>query len=137
MLRRTSCMFAAVAFGLAAGIACGDDETAGPAGPVAGTLVATLSTPNPDDGAILFRVSGPDITEVTRGEPADYFHFVEAGSSVTAVAVGELGSRAVLTFHVPDTDAVSAYSATVLDVADRNNELRGSLAGYELTIAPE
>ena len=41
-----------LALGLVAGIACSDDET--PAGPTAGTLSVTLTTPNMDDGAILF-----------------------------------------------------------------------------------
>ncbi len=116
--------------------ACGDDDSKGPIdpGPTAGTLTITLTTPNADDGAILFEVNGPDMTQVTASNPSLYFRYSQAVGRITAVLVGDVAAGDVLSFHVPDVDAFASYVPTVLDVAGRGNELRSSLAGYELTV---
>ena len=121
-----------LALGLVAGIACSDDET--PAGPTAGTLSVTLTTPNMDDGAILFEVTGPDIVSVTVTVPEHYTHVGHDGSTLTMVIVGDIESGLLVGFDVPDASAVASYSATALQVADRTNELRGTLSGYDLTV---
>jgi len=41
----------------------------------------------------------------------------------------------VATLHVPDVGAAARYTTTVLEVADRQDALRASLAGYALTVA--
>jgi hypothetical protein len=117
-------------------VACGGDGNGdlSPTGPTAGTFAVTLSTPNADDGAIVFRVNGPGITQITNGNPAHYMHFDQAGSAITVVIVGDLEDGTLLTFRVPDVDAASSYGATVLEVADRTNELRGSVGTYGLSV---
>jgi hypothetical protein len=121
-----------MAFGSAA---CGDDDPAGPVDPVptAGTLTVTLSTPNVDDGAILLVVTGPDMTQVTTANPALYFRYSEAAGQLRAVFVGNIGDGALLSFRVPDVDAVASYVPTIVELADRDNQLRDS-AGYQLTV---
>ncbi len=121
-----------VAFG---GAACGDDDPAGPVdpGPTAGTLTVTLSTPNADDGAILLVVTGPDMTQVATANPALYFRHSEAPGQLRAVFVGDIGDGDLLSFRVPDVDAVASYVPTIVELADRDNELRDS-AGYQLTV---
>lgn len=116
--------------------ACTGDGNGGPppTGPTAGTFAVTLSTPNADDGAIVFRVTGPGITQVTKAVASHYMHFDQSGTSLTVVMVGDLADGTLLTFRVPDVSAVSSYSATVLEVADRTNELRGSLGTYGLSV---
>jgi hypothetical protein len=113
---------------------CGGDG--GPAGPQPGTLVATLTTPNGDDGAILVRINGPGITQVVAGRAGDYLKVLQEGNTVTAVVVGELDSGALIRFDVPDLETRSSYGASILQVADESNALRGSLAGYSLALAP-
>ena len=121
-----------LALGLVAGIACSDDEE--PTGPTAGTLSVTLTTPNMDDGAILFEVTGPDIVSVTVTVPEHYTHVGQDGSTLTIVVVGNIESGLLVGIDVPDVGAVASYSATATEVADRTNELRSSLSGYELTV---
>lgn len=126
---------AASAVGL---VACSGDGNGGPppTGPTAGTFAVTLSTPNTDDGAIVFRVTGPGVTQIANAVPSRYMHFDQVGTSLTVVIVGNLADGTLLTFRVPDVSAVSSYSATVLEVADQTNELRGSVGGYGLAVAP-
>lgn len=120
---------------LAATLACGvSDGTIVPTGPTAGTLTVTLTTPNADDGAILLELSGPDMTQIAAGNASLYFRHAQDGTTITAVLVGDVEGGPLITFHVPDVDAVSSYSATIQQVADRGNALRGSLTGYSLTV---
>ena len=114
--------------------ACRGGDGTGTSGPTPGTLSVVLATPNTDDGAILFRVSGPDMSQVSAGDATLYFRQVQQGTTITAVVVGNLHTGTLLTFHVPDVDAASSYSATILQVADRANALRGTLGGYGLMV---
>jgi hypothetical protein len=125
-------LMTAVGLALAATVACGGSD--GTTGPTAGTLTVTLTTPNTDDGAILLTVSGPDMTQIAVDDTSLYVRYAQDGTTVTAVLVGDLESGSLVTFHVPDVDAVSSYSATITQVADRSNVLRGSLTGYALTV---
>jgi hypothetical protein len=122
---------------LSTSISCGDDDNGPtePADPVPGTLTLSLDTPYGDDGAVLLRLDGPDMTQVALAAGL-YLRFLEDESSVTAVFVGDVVSGDLLTFHVPDVNRVSSYSATLLEAADRSNTVRGSLAEYTLTVAP-
>jgi hypothetical protein len=120
---------------LTASISCGDDDN-GPTGPVSGTLTLTLDTPHADDGALLLRLEGPDMTQVGLAAPGIYLRFLEDQTGVTAVFVGNVSSGALLTFRVPDVSQVGSYSATLLEAADRANVLRGPVAEYTLTVAP-
>ena len=120
---------------LAVALACGGDGgTTGPTGPTAGLLTLTLTTPNADDGAILLSVTGPSMTQVAASDVSLYFRSVQTGTTATAVLVGDIRGGSLLTFRVPDVDAAGSYSATIQQVADRGDALRGSLSGYSLVV---
>lgn len=116
---------------LAAG--CANDATGGDR--QAGTLTLRLDTPNADDGAMTFQVSG-GVIDSARAVNQSLRVFTRAeGGTVVGVVVGTLSGGAVITLHVPDVGAAAGYSATVLEVADRQDALRASLAGYALTVS--
>ena len=123
---------------LSTSVSCGDDESGstGPPDPVPGTLTLTLGTLQLDDGALVLRLQGADITQVELAAPGLYLRFLEDQTGITAVFVGDIVSGDLLTFHVPDVNRPDSYSGTVLEAADRSNALRGSLAEYTLTVAP-
>lgn len=122
----------AVAAALALLVACGDGDDI--SGPVPGTLVVSLATPHADDGAMLVRLTGPEITNVTAADANLYLYAVGTGP-LTVVLVGDLAAGDLLELRVPDVGDVGAYSATVLEVAARSNDLRASLGGYALTVS--
>jgi hypothetical protein len=127
--RRTLVMMAA----LLAGAACSSDPTGG--GPPAGTLILRLATPHADDGALRFEVSGPAIDTVLAVHPAlRLFTRRVDGSTIVGAVVGSLADGAVVTLHVPDAGAAAGYTARVIEVADRQDILRTSLAGYALSV---
>jgi hypothetical protein len=94
-----------------------------------------LTTPNADDGAILFTLSGGPIDAPAATSSDHAFFSRETGAmSMTAVLVGDLTAGTVLEFDVPDGSSASDYTATIVEVADRQNALREELAGYELSV---
>jgi len=133
-MTRTRWIFAMVAT-LLVSVACSDESTSVGAG--AGTLVLRLTTPRADDGAMTFEVIGPPIdSAVAVNGSLRLFTRRVSGSTVVGAVVGDLVNGAVITLHVPDLGAAARYTATVLEVADRQDALRSSLAGYALTVAP-
>jgi hypothetical protein len=97
------------------------------------TLVR-LTTPHSDDGAMRFTVSGP-VDSAVVVNPSLQLFTRRVGSTVVGVVVGALASRAVVILHGSDPGG-AGYSAQVLEVADRQDLLRPSLAGYALTVTP-
>lgn len=133
-MSRSRWIFVIVA-ALSAGAACSDDPTGGVT--QAGTVMLRLTTPHADDGAVMFEVSGPEIdTAIAVNASLRLFTRRASGSTMVGVVVGEVTDGAVVTLRVPDVGAAAEYTARVLEVADRQSALRGSLTGYALTVRP-
>jgi hypothetical protein len=121
---------------LSAGVACSDDPIGAPPQRT-GTLTLLLTTPHTDDGAVMFEVSGPPVDSVLAANTSLRLFTRRAdGSTVVGVAVGVVTGDALVMLHVPDTTRAAEYTARLLDVADRGNVLRASLAGYALSVMP-
>jgi hypothetical protein len=127
-------IFATVA-ALSVAAGCSNNSTGAAAQP--GTLSLTLTTVSADDGAMTFEVSGAPIDDARAGDGSLRLFTRQAdGSRLVGAVVGALGNGAVVTLQVPDVGAAARYTARVVEVADRQNVLRASLAGYALTVAP-
>jgi hypothetical protein len=113
---------------------CGDDVVTSST-PQARTFVVVLQSPSDVDGAILFDVMGGAVVNLIGAfSPAPRVYTRSVDASTTRVAVvGNIAPGGVVTFEVTQSARVSDYSATVLEVADRSNELR-ELAGYSLIV---
>ena len=102
-----------------------------------GTLTLRLTTPNLDDGAIEFSVTGPPINSaVAVTASLRLFTRRVDDSTMVGVVVGDVANGALVTLQVPDVGAAAAYRARAIEVADRQDVLRESLTGYALTVAP-
>jgi hypothetical protein len=104
---------------------------------VPGTLTVRLVTPNADDGAILFDITGPappvDITAAVQGAVV---HSRIVGNTTRVAVFGSLASGALVKFSVPDVNAAAQYTGQVTEASDRASTLRASVTGYQVTIAP-
>ena len=120
--------------GALAAVACTDDSGLGTP-PHSGTLTVRLITPHDDDGALTFELTGPTVESPVAAD-ASLRLFVRGvdASTVRGAVIGTLTDGAMLTLQVPDVGAAAGYTARVLEVADRENALRTSLAGYELVL---
>ena len=92
---------------LSTSLSCGDDDngSTGPPAPVPGTLILTLDTPYADDGAVLLRLEGPNITQVELAAPGLYLRFLEDQAGLTAVFVGNVSAGDLLSFRVPECES--------------------------------
>jgi hypothetical protein len=133
-MNRPGWIFALMA-ALSVSAACSKDPVA--IVPHAGTLTVRLTTQHVDDGALTFTLSGPAINNATAANASLRLFTRGSGeSTIVGVLVGALANGAVVTLNVPDVTAAAGYAAQVLEVADRNDALRASLAGYALSVAP-
>ena len=114
--------------------ACSNDPTSDAA--TARTLRLRLTTPNRDDGALVFRVSGPRIDSALAAGSFRLFTRRPDDTTIVGAIVGELGGGTIITLRVSDGPQPLAYNAQILEVADRGNQLRETIEGYALNIAP-
>lgn len=123
---RTGGARALLAIGLALA-ACTDSPTA-PA-PEPGELIATLQSPNGAEGATVVQLSGTGLGAV-RADSAGLV-FSERQGDLTRVAL-VLPTPGAVRFRVQVPNVHTPPSATVLEVAGADNQLRGSLSGYSV-----
>lgn len=103
--------------------------------PTAGTLTVSLTTPNADDGAIRFTLTGPFVT-TPRAASVGHLVFTRQRSpqELDVVVVGDLGSEAILILPVGNTEVAPDYRVTITQVATRTNALRTDLTGYSTRV---
>jgi hypothetical protein len=126
---------------IAGGIGCGDNTTAPtapppPPPPLPGSAVVSLTTPNADDGAVMVTLQGPDLSTMQASSTA-YVLYSRVSSTAEArvILVGNLAAGPLFTFKLGAGQALSAYTASVQQVATRGDALRTSTSGYQLTVA--
>ena len=120
-------------------LACGGDghPPTEPSGPVAGVLNVALVTPNADDGAVLFTISGGPVTSVEASVPAyQVYSSIPDTNTARVLVTGDLSTGAVVQLHVADTRRAASYRASITQAASRSTFAQRVLTGYSLTVAP-
>jgi hypothetical protein len=130
-MTRTRGILALVA-ALFVSVSCSDQPTS--AGSGSGTLAIRLTTPHGDDGALTFQVNGPSLESASVNGSLQLFTLRVNDSTLVGAVIGTLTNGAIMTLQVPDGSVAGAYTATLREVADREDALRASLAGYALTV---
>ena len=104
------------------------------------TLTIDLVTPNADDGAIVFSITGPSILGVSASAGIELLESrASSGGSTTStiVARGNLISAAIGQLTVRGADVDAAYTTQVREVAGRASagySQRSDLSAYRVTI---
>lgn len=116
--------------------ACSGDGGGGtePPTPVPGTLTVNLTTPNPDDRALLITLEGSGVVSVSSANAAYLVHTRINGTTARVAVFGRLSAGPVLRVDVQDVNRVSTYAATVTEAADSTNALRESMTGYSAAV---
>lgn len=119
------------------GLGCNYSPTYGGGSGSSGELTLRLTTPHPDDGAVLFEVVGAPVeSSVAANGALRLFTRRDGNNRLVGALIGDVNAGAVVRLRVPDAGAAAGYQARVLEVADRHNLLRQSLAGYGMMVAP-
>jgi hypothetical protein len=95
----------------------------------------TLTTPNSDDGAVLFTLSGGPVDSVEAVGHSVYSARIDA-NTLRVIVTGTLGPGPVARIRIPDQQQVSGYGAMVNQVAARTTYQQRDPGGYSLTLAP-
>jgi hypothetical protein len=104
-------------------------------GPVAGMLNVSLASPQGDEGAVLFTVTGGPLDTVEAVGHGLYSARIDA-STLRVVVTGDLSSGIIARIRIPDDRQASHYTATVSQVAQRSRYTQRDPAGYVIALAP-
>ena len=129
MRRRFLCLAVAVT---AIAPAC-DKTPAAP--PVAGTAIVSLNSPNEDDGALLITLRGPGVS-AAQSASSDYLVYwrLAGEGEIRVLVLGELEPGPLFRVQLEATNRLSEYSATIEQVATRQDMLRTDMSGYGLMV---
>jgi hypothetical protein len=106
-----------------------------PEGPTAGTLSVSLATPNSDDGAVLFTLSGGPVGSVEAIGYSVYSGRIDP-NTLRIIVTGNLVSGTIARIRIADNREASRYSATINQVAARSSYAQRNPASYSLSLAP-
>lgn len=121
---------------LCAATACGEGATPPPVPASPTALRIDLQTPYTDDGAVVVTVRGPDLSNLQSASSAylAYSRSDSATREVRLIVVGDLKGGALATAAITPGHQLSDYSATIQQVAARNDSLRDDLSGYHVSV---
>jgi hypothetical protein len=112
----------------------GDDGGGGPTGPVAGPLRVVITSPNTDDGAVMFQVTGVvDSVAVPAG--LTLYQSVPGPNVIRAIVVGNVSTGSnLLTLYVADVGKASLITPQLLQVAATGTYAQRSVGAYTLQV---
>jgi hypothetical protein len=121
--------------GLVLLFACGEPETLGPNLPEGpGFLAVQLSTPNTDDGAVWFTLSGGPMDSVRVNQKTILTR--DGGANRRSViVVGVISSGTVASFWVPERRDVANYQAVLEQASGLAAYEQQDITNYTLTVA--
>lgn len=119
---------------LAVGLSCGDSEPSGPPDPIPGWLRIRFTSPNTDDGGVLFTISGGTVTSVRSPYP-DLFVTPSGTLPLRVLVAGNLASGVVVAeIQVPDVQTATDYTVVVEEVASRDTFEQREVSTYSLVV---
>jgi hypothetical protein len=112
-------------------LGCGGETTL----PVApGRVTGSVVTGSSSDGAMLFTIRGPGMTNVASTNSSNQlFSRLVAPQELRVIVIGNISTGPLFTMDVPNLNDISGFSATVDQVADRDDDLRADISGYSIS----
>ncbi len=101
----------------------------------AGNITVNLATPNSDDGAVRVTFTGPQVTtpQASAGNVVLYSS-QRSPEVLDVIVVGDLQAGPLFSVAVIDIDRIGEYSASVTEVAARDDTMRADASGYSLSL---
>jgi hypothetical protein len=124
----------ALAAALLVAAGCGSSDGGGPTGPVAGPLRVVLTSPNTDDGAVMFQVTGV-VDSVVAPAGLTLYQSVPGPNVVRAIVTGNIATGSnLLTLYVADVSKASSITTQVIQVAAEVTYAQRPVGAYALTV---
>ena len=114
--------------------ACGGGDDGGSSGPVAGPLRVVVTSPNTDDGAVMFQVTGV-VDSVVVPAGLTLYQSVPGPNVLRVIVTGNISSGSnLLTLYVADVSKASSITTQVMQVAARTTYAQRPAGAYSLTV---
>jgi hypothetical protein len=104
-------------------------------GPISGSLDVHLSSPEGDDGAALFTVTGGPIEKVEAVGGVAFVGKVD-GNTTRVIVGGSLNSGVIAHLHIADMGQAGEYSIVLDKMAVRSTYAAREPAGYSISLSP-
>jgi hydroxyethylthiazole kinase-like sugar kinase family protein len=104
-----------------------------PSGPTAAALQVSLTSPNSDDGALFFSVTGGRVDSVQAPGYMLYTHRPDP-NTLQVIVTGNLASGTVAQLWIPDERRAAQYTASVNQAAARRSYLQRDPGSYRLSL---
>jgi len=99
-----------------------------------GALRVVMTSPNLDDGAVMFEVTG-DVESVAAPAGLTLYQTSPGSNVIRAIVTGNIASGGnVLTLHVTDVGKASSITAQLLQVAARTTWAQRPVGAYTLQV---
>lgn len=112
----------------------GSDSTPPPVTSTSGWLTVQLATPNANDGAVQFAVSGPGVDSIRTVPPYSGHAMVAVSGSGHLVITGSIASGVVARVWVRDVSKAAQVTASVRAAATRNTYGLQDVSGYRALV---
>jgi hypothetical protein len=106
-----------------------------PGGPTAGAFTVSIASPNSDDGAVLFTISGGPVDSVEAMGYSLYSARIDA-NTLRVIVTGDLHAGPIARVRIADERQLSRYSATINQVAMRSTYGQREPTSYALALSP-
>jgi hypothetical protein len=93
-----------------------------------------LTTPNSDDGAVLFTISGGPVDSVEVDGHSVHWAHIDP-NNLRVIVTGQLHSGVIASIRIADARQLSRYSATINQVAARATYVQRNPASYSLALS--
>lgn len=104
--------------------------------PEPGPLTLTLNTPNADDGAILFKVTGGVVDSISAGVMVEDGSYAAVTGGTRVVVAGNITDGVLAHIWVPDVADAGNYAVTVEQVSIRTAPYtQRTLTGYSIAVS--
>jgi len=101
-----------------------------------GTVTVSFHSPNSDDGAALFTVTGPGIRDAQAASSTYKVYWrVVSATEMRFLVVGNLNNGVVATMTIDDLSKVGQYEGSLLEVSSRTDAVRSSVSGYSIRVS--
>jgi hypothetical protein len=111
-------------------LSCSNDT-----GPVSGSLDVHLSSPDSDDGAALFTVTGGPVEKAEAVGGIAYIGKID-GNTTRIIVAGSLNSGVIAHLHIADMSQAGEYSIVLNKMAVRSTYAAREPAGYSISLSP-
>lgn len=121
---------------IALGTSCADRSTEPSTSPDVRSLVAALATPHADDGAVMVTLRGPDLATIAPAS-AGYVVYTRAATprETRVIIVGDIVAGPLVTISLGAGHPLSAFSASIEQVATRADDLRAAVTEYRVSVS--